>query len=191
MFWAIVTSAPRWLVGRGARVATTPSQSVNDTNPIPAQLISMSPCVPQICRCIKSWSRVDRVCMTLRSMEQFEPSVPRQGSVNFLIRDVPVSSARPDVLYVRGPSSHMARRNGFSFTAGPTVRISFPPAASLVRTRPLRHSSGNAIVFGPLAPGDCVREVSHGPPAVSSFRSYPRSNLAGMFNTRRRVVEWV
>ena len=34
---------PRWLVGRGARVATTPSQSVNDTNPIPAQLISMSP----------------------------------------------------------------------------------------------------------------------------------------------------
>ena len=80
-----------------ARVATTPSQSVNDTNPIPAQLISMSPCAPQICRCIKSWSRVDRVCMTLRSMEQFEPSVPRQGSVNFLIRDVPVSSARPDV----------------------------------------------------------------------------------------------
>jgi len=35
--------------------------------------------------------------MTLRSMEQFEPSVPSQGSVNFLIRDVPVSSARPDV----------------------------------------------------------------------------------------------
>ena len=34
-------------------------------------------------------------------MEQFEPSVPRQGSVNFLIRDVPVSSARPDVLEVR------------------------------------------------------------------------------------------
>jgi hypothetical protein len=40
----------------------------------------------QICRCIKSWSRVDRVCMTLRSMEQFEPSVPRQGGVNILIR---------------------------------------------------------------------------------------------------------
>ena len=39
--WAIVTSVPRWLVGRGARVATTPSQSVNDTNPIPAQLINM------------------------------------------------------------------------------------------------------------------------------------------------------
>jgi hypothetical protein len=49
-------------------------------------LISMSPCAPQICRCIKSWSRVDRVCMTLRSMEQFEPSVPRQGGVNILIR---------------------------------------------------------------------------------------------------------
>ena len=96
MFWAIVTSVPRWLVGRGARVATTPSQSVNDTNPIPPQLISMSPCAPQICRCIKSWSRVDRVCMTLRSMEQFEPSVPRQGSVNFLIRDVPVSAFRRD-----------------------------------------------------------------------------------------------
>ena len=28
----------------------------------------------------------------------------------------------------------MARRNGFSFTAGPTVRISFPPAASQERT---------------------------------------------------------
>jgi predicted TIM-barrel fold metal-dependent hydrolase len=28
----------------------------------------------------------------------------------------------------------MARRNGFSFTAGPTVRISFPPAASHQRT---------------------------------------------------------
>ena len=28
------------------------------------------------------------------------------------------------------PPSHMARRNGFSLTAGPTVRISFPPAAS-------------------------------------------------------------
>jgi len=36
--------------------------------------------------------------MTLRSMEQFEPSVPRQGSGDFLIRDVPISSARPDVL---------------------------------------------------------------------------------------------
>jgi hypothetical protein len=33
-----VTSVPRWLVGRGARVATTPSQSVNGTNPIPAQI---------------------------------------------------------------------------------------------------------------------------------------------------------
>jgi hypothetical protein len=34
----------------------------------------------------------------------------------------------------------MARRNGFSFTAGPTVRISFPPAASLVRTCLLRNA---------------------------------------------------
>jgi hypothetical protein len=48
MFWAVVTSVPRWLVGRGARVATTPSPSVNSPNPIPAQLISMSPCAPQI-----------------------------------------------------------------------------------------------------------------------------------------------
>ena len=40
----------------------------------------MSSCAPQICRCIKSWSRVDRVCTTLRSMAQFEPSVPRQGT---------------------------------------------------------------------------------------------------------------
>jgi len=85
MFWAIVTSVPPWLVGCGARVASTPSQSVNSTNPIPAQLISMSPCAPQICRCIKSWSRVDRVYMTLRSMEQFEPLAPRQDSINFLI----------------------------------------------------------------------------------------------------------
>src|SRR6202043_571634 len=47
------------------------------------QLISMSPCAPQICRCIKSWSRVDRVCMTLRSMEQFEPLGPTSGQSKF------------------------------------------------------------------------------------------------------------
>jgi hypothetical protein len=44
-------------------------------------------------------------------------------------------------------------------------------------------------------PGIVFEKSSHGPPArpptVSSFRSYPRSNLAGMFNTRRRVAEWV
>jgi hypothetical protein len=62
-----------------ARVATTPSQSVNDTNPIPAQLISMSPCAPKYADASKSWSRVDRLCMTLRSMER-RPGLPNTST---------------------------------------------------------------------------------------------------------------
>jgi len=86
-----------------------------------------------------------------------------------------------------GPPSAIARNRKFE-SISLQRRVSCEP--DLFDTHRGTRSSS---VLSP--PGIVFEKSSHGPPArpptVSSFRSYPRSNLAGMFNTRRRVAEWV
>jgi hypothetical protein len=70
---------------------------------------------------------------------------------------VPVSSS----LRRGRPNAH----HGVSFTAGPMVRIHFPPAASPVRTALLRHFEENAefgfLVIRFSMPRRCVRLISN------------------------------
>jgi hypothetical protein len=64
-------------------------------------------------------------------------------------------------------------------------RATAPRAREGIKT--LAHRSARLRSSRPRGLCSRSRRMAHSP-TVSSFRSYPRSNLAGMFNTRRRVV---
>src|SRR5260370_27701447 len=78
----------------------------------------------------------------------------------------------------------MARRNGLLLHGGPTVRLSFPPAASHVRTCPPRADCPPAVSTRPAGRTARVKKAIRACEVPSPKANFPRKSSRGTHRTR-------